>query len=103
MRHVAVNQRLTIRQAEALATPAPGPRPLTPLLNDVTDQIGLPYTHHENDFVDFDREPLIPKLLSTEGPMLAVAELNGGRVAHSLSRRARGPAGEPPSHPPHGR
>src|SRR5213082_281258 len=58
IRHVAVNQRLTIRQAEAVATAAPGPRPLTPPLNDVTDAVALPYAHHENDFVDFDREPL---------------------------------------------
>src|SRR5207249_10152727 len=34
--------------------------------SDLTDRIGLPYVHQENDFVDFDREPLIPKLLSTE-------------------------------------
>jgi len=33
--------------------------------------------HRENEFVDFDREPLIPKLLSTEGPMMAVADVNG--------------------------
>lgn len=35
------------------------------------------YTHHENDFIDFDNEPLIPKMLSTEGPKLAVGDING--------------------------
>src|SRR5207249_11502522 len=94
MRHVAVNQRLTIRQAEALATPAPGPRPLTPLLNDVTDQIGLPYVHHENDFVDFDREPLIPKLVSTEGPFMAVADVNGDGLDDMFIGGAKGQAGK---------
>ncbi len=34
-------------------------------------------THHENEFIDFDNERLIPKLLSTEGPKLAKADING--------------------------
>lgn len=33
--------------------------------------------HRENDFVDFDIERLIPKLISTEGPKIAVADVNG--------------------------
>ncbi len=32
--------------------------------------------HKENDFIDFDAERLIPKMLSTEGPKLAVADVN---------------------------
>src|SRR2546427_10589664 len=79
--HVATNQRLSIRQAEAGAPRAPRPQPLTPLLTDVTEAIALPYAHRENEFVDFDREPLIPKLLSTEGPMVAVADGKGEGLA----------------------
>jgi hypothetical protein len=79
---VAVNQRLTVRPA---ASP-PGPLslrekgdepPNSPVLTDVTDQVALPFVHKEDAFVDFDREPLIPKLVSTEGPDLAVADVNG--------------------------
>ena len=33
--------------------------------------------HVENAFLDFDREPLMPHLLSTEGPALAVGDVNG--------------------------
>jgi enediyne biosynthesis protein E4 len=34
------------------------------------------YTHHENDYIDFDDEPLLPKMLSTESPRLAVGDVN---------------------------
>src|SRR5207247_5993690 len=44
---------------------------------DITEQTKLPFVHHENEYVDFDRERLMPKMLSTEGPLMAVAEVNG--------------------------
>src|SRR5216117_1861539 len=92
--HVAANQRLTIRESEPRA-PSPEPRaPRAPILRDVTNAVALPYIHHENDFVDFDREPLIPKLLSTEGPMLAVADVNGDRLDDMFIGGAKGQAGK---------
>lgn len=33
--------------------------------------------HSENEFIDFNVEPLIPKMLSTEGPKIAVGDVNG--------------------------
>ncbi|MFZ2900992.1 MAG: VCBS repeat-containing protein [Saprospiraceae bacterium] len=37
----------------------------------------LAYTHEENIFVEFDREVLIPFSTSSDGPALAVGDLNG--------------------------
>ena len=48
-----------------------------PLLEDVTATSGLRFTHREPDFLDYHREPLMPHLLSREGPALAVADVNG--------------------------
>jgi hypothetical protein len=79
MAHVATNQRLTIREQEGQArrTVRPSDRPTKTVFTDVTSQIGLDFVHHENDFVDFDREPLIPKMVSREGPFVAVGDVNG--------------------------
>ena len=74
---VAANQRVTVRQAEAEKPPAGGRiQPVRQVLTDITDRVRLPFAHHENDYVDFDREPLMPKMLSTEGPALAVGDIN---------------------------
>lgn len=74
---VAANQRITVKQSEAApGRRAPPDRP-TPLFADVTDRLGLGFVHQENSFVDFDRERLIPKMISTEGPFTAVRDVNG--------------------------
>lgn len=43
---------------------------------DITTITGLDYTHKENKFVEFDREPLMPHMVSTESPCVAVADIN---------------------------
>jgi enediyne biosynthesis protein E4 len=50
-------------------------RSLMPMA-DITAASGLQYLHKENPFGEFDREPLIPHMVSTEGPALAVADIN---------------------------
>lgn len=48
-----------------------------PLFSDVTTRKGIDFKHEENTFFDYNREPLMPHLLSTEGPALATADVNG--------------------------
>jgi hypothetical protein len=43
---------------------------------DVTNSSGILWKHDENPFVEFDREPLIPFMLSQEGPALATGDIN---------------------------
>ncbi|MES1218204.1 MAG: VCBS repeat-containing protein [Bacteroidota bacterium] len=43
---------------------------------DITKEVNLNYLHQENQFNEFDREPLLVHMLSTEGPALAVADIN---------------------------
>jgi hypothetical protein len=43
---------------------------------DITSSTGINYRHQENPFNEFYREPLLPHMVSTEGPALAVADIN---------------------------
>ena len=77
VKNVAANQRLTVRQSESGASAPARPRADTPLFTNVTDRSGLRFVHRENEFVDFDRERLAPKMVSSEGPFMAVSDVNG--------------------------
>lgn len=59
-------------------------------VKDITAETGLRWLHHENPFVDFDREPLIPHMLSTEGPALAVADIDHNGLEDVFIGSARG-------------
>lgn len=44
---------------------------------DITDRTKLEFTHEENPFVEFNREGLMPHMVSSEGPAVAVGDVNG--------------------------
>lgn len=49
----------------------------TNVAENITLQTGLLFKHEENQFNEFDREQLMPHMVSREGPALAVADVNG--------------------------
>lgn len=79
--NVKANQSLTLKQADArldgtnYSYTAPV---MHPLFADVTTADSIPYRHQENrEYFDYVREPLMPFQVSTEGPHLAVGDVNG--------------------------
>lgn len=48
----------------------------TPLFRKATETVPIPYTHSENRFVEFNREALIPHMMSAEGPACDIADIN---------------------------
>jgi hypothetical protein len=79
MRNVKTNQTLLVDiknaslpdswNAEVLVKDA--------LFTDISTEAGIKYTHQEKDFIDFDRERLIPHKMSQYGPGLSTADIDG--------------------------
>jgi hypothetical protein len=90
---VAVNQTVTLRQADARPDVEP-PSASTPppLLTSAASDRGLSFTHRENEFIDYRAQPLLPHMLSREGPALASADVTGNGREDLFVGGARGQA-----------
>jgi hypothetical protein len=78
LRNIRTGQTLTIdyRDAGEPAQPTPVTAAVT-LLEEITGRLDISYKHEENSFNEFNREALIPHMVSREGPALAVGDVNG--------------------------
>jgi hypothetical protein len=76
LQNVTTNQVLTIYQDDAndIVTPL---QKVKPIFEQNLNKSLFNYTHRENDFIDFKREPLIPYKCSRKGPYYAKADVNG--------------------------
>ena len=78
--NIKANQRLSLDQLNAPFIKGPGvqekrsdsARLFIPFNQLITGNV----VHREDGFVDFDRERLIPRMISAEGPRLAVGDVN---------------------------
>src|SRR5438094_5650910 len=75
--NLTADRTITLAQTDAKIQPPIRPSAHPPILLDITDRVPISYKHREDRFFDFGREPLMPHLLSTEGPALAVGDVNG--------------------------
>ncbi len=78
LKNVKIDTLLTLNETDAnhrTVYPNQGSSPL--FINVTAKSFKGNISHHENDFIDFDQEKLIPKMLSTEGPKIAVGDVNG--------------------------
>ncbi|WP_336514994.1 VCBS repeat-containing protein [Pollutibacter soli] len=90
---VAMDTLLVLKEKDATAASAVPPAPMKTLFTATTDSKGIDFVHKENDFVDFNRDKLIFRMLSTEGPRMATGDVNGDGREDLYICGARGQAG----------
>lgn len=78
LKDVKTNQALNISQTNAKGkfSYAAFFPPAKPIFKDVTKEMQVSWKHKEDYFVDFNQQPLIPHMLSAEGPRMAVADVD---------------------------
>ncbi len=77
--NVPVNQLLTVDIHQAAETYSWETEILdkAALFTNITRSAGIDYIHHEPDYIDFDKERLLPHKLSQYGPGLAAGDIDG--------------------------
>jgi hypothetical protein len=61
---------------------------------EITDQVSCNWTHHENDFLDYNVQYLIPHQISTRGPRIAIADVNKDGLEDFYVCGAKGQPGQ---------
>jgi hypothetical protein len=79
LKNIKTDTVLVLNQKDAAQNnPVPENKTANELYSNVASTIIAGNSRHrENDYLDFDAERLIPKMLSTEGPKLAIGDVNG--------------------------
>lgn len=76
LKNVKANQRLVIDQQSAIQETI-AVQPSSSVFTDFTTRSGIDFYQHENEYIDFKQETLLPWQLSKQGPKMSKADVNG--------------------------
>jgi hypothetical protein len=76
LKKIAANQVLTLNYENA-GQSTKYEQVVVPILKDVTVESSIDYRHVEEPYMDYNQEPMLPHMLSRQGPKLAVGDVNG--------------------------
>lgn len=91
--NVKPEQVLTLKQSEGINNIAIAPVSSKNILVKEAGNFGIDFTHRENTFSDFDRDPSLFHMLSTQGPHIAKGDINKDGLEDIYIGGAKGQAG----------
>jgi hypothetical protein len=77
LRDLEVDQTITLDNEQAIMEKPEIKPEFHPLFQSIDHHKPLHFRHTENHYVDFNDQPLLPWLLSTQGPRMATGDVNG--------------------------
>ncbi len=93
LQDVKPDQMLVLSALNAKDQQAVSNNAVTGLFSTVSGNAGIDFIHHENEFIDFKDETLLPYQLSRMGPALAAADVNADGLADVFIGGAIGQTG----------
>ena len=91
---VKVNTTLILDEKDAKLISTILAKPVQLTFEEVSNKLNLNFTHKENQYFDFNRESLMPFKVSTEGPKIAVGDVNNDGKEDLYVGGAKGQSGE---------
>lgn len=95
IKNVSVNKVMTVMQknASGLFDNSSFFTQQKAILEDISNQVKCNWSHHENEFIDFNTQYLIPHKESTRGPKIAVGDINKDGLDDFYACGAKGQSG----------
>lgn len=77
LKQVKADQKLILKQADAINQKEHILKKPSPIFQEASNQLNIHYRHTDDLYIDFKIQPLLPHLLSQNGPGIAVGDVNG--------------------------